>query len=81
LGSSARHVHRRPPSHLENITFMRPQLARPWSDVTALPRVPLGPGWAGPCSVRTASGTAGPRRARAVSVGERASQVTRHPPP
>jgi hypothetical protein len=29
----------------------------------------------GPCWVRTASGTAGPRRARAVSVGKSASQV------
>src|SRR5215218_189828 len=32
----------------------------------------------GPHWVRTASGIAGPRQARAVSVGERESQVTRH---
>jgi hypothetical protein len=35
----------------------------------------------GPHRVRTASGTAGPRRSQAVTVGERQSQVTRHPPP
>src|SRR5215213_7218174 len=35
---------------------------------------------AGPCWVRTASGTAGPRRARAVNVGESASQVRGRPP-
>jgi hypothetical protein len=34
----------------------------------------------GPCWVRTASGTAGPRRARAVNVGESASQVRRRSP-
>ena len=34
----------------------------------------------GPCWVRTASATAGPRRAQAVTVGERESQVTRHSP-
>jgi hypothetical protein len=34
----------------------------------------------GPCWVRIASGTAGPRWARAVTVGESGSQVTGHPP-
>jgi hypothetical protein len=45
----------------------------PWSW-----RPPLGLGWAGPHWVRTTAETAGPRRARAVSVGKLESQATGH---
>jgi hypothetical protein len=60
-----------------------PHVARQAGGATARPAME-GHGWRiaswppdpGPRRVRTASGTAGPMRARAVSVGERASQVT-----
>jgi hypothetical protein len=63
------------PSSGEPTADKRPRLPRPAGGWQARSAPRLGPHW-----VRTASGTAGPRRARAVNIGESASQVRGRPP-